>query len=337
MKIEKLPSGSYRMRKMYKGKMYSVVTDYKPTQKEAIQLMSEELDKVRGGNSDKKFKDAAEEYLNMKSNVLSPSTINGYRSLLRQYSDKFMDANILDMKHGDIQTEINSLANGRSPKTVRNLHGFISSVLGVFRPELKIYTTLPQKVKNEPYIPSDEDVEKVLKYANGTKYEIPIMLACYGLRRSEICALTVDDVEEDIIHINKALVQNEKKEWVIKTTKTMESTRDILIPIELAKKIKKQGYIYNGNPQEISRFLAKAQRKIGIEHFSIHKLRHYFASKMSAMNVPDEYIMQMGGWKTDHVMKSVYRHAMESKKKEVQKAAADEMKKIMFGDSVTNS
>lgn len=207
MKIEKLPSGSYRMRKMYKGKMYSVVTDYKPTQKEAIQLMSEELDKVRGGNSDKKFKDAAEEYLNMKSNVLSPSTINGYRSLLRQYSDKFMDANILDMKHGDIQTEINSLANGRSPKTVRNLHGFISSVLGVFRPELKIYTTLPQKVKNEPYIHSDEDVEKVLKYANGTKYEIPIMLACYGLRRSEICALTVDDVEEDIIHINKALVR----------------------------------------------------------------------------------------------------------------------------------
>ena len=36
MKIERLPSGSYRIRKMYKGKIYSVITDYKPTQKEAI-------------------------------------------------------------------------------------------------------------------------------------------------------------------------------------------------------------------------------------------------------------------------------------------------------------
>lgn len=36
MKIEKLPSGSYRIRKMYKGKSYQIVTDYKPTQKEAI-------------------------------------------------------------------------------------------------------------------------------------------------------------------------------------------------------------------------------------------------------------------------------------------------------------
>lgn len=45
MKIEKLPSGSYRIRKMYKGKTYAVITDYKPTQKEAITLMAAELEK----------------------------------------------------------------------------------------------------------------------------------------------------------------------------------------------------------------------------------------------------------------------------------------------------
>ena len=37
------------------------------------------------------------------------------------------------------------------------------------------------------------------------------------------------------------------------------------------------------------------------------KLRHYFASKMSAMNVPEENIMKYGGWETDYVMKGVYR------------------------------
>lgn len=40
MKIEKLPSGSYRIRKTYKKKLYTVITDYKPTNKEAIQLGS---------------------------------------------------------------------------------------------------------------------------------------------------------------------------------------------------------------------------------------------------------------------------------------------------------
>ena len=47
MKIEKLPSGSYRIRKMYKGNTYTVITEFKPTQKEAMQLMAEELSKVK--------------------------------------------------------------------------------------------------------------------------------------------------------------------------------------------------------------------------------------------------------------------------------------------------
>ena len=46
MKIEKLKSGSYRIRKMYKGVTYTVVTDYKPTQREAIKLLDEEMDKA---------------------------------------------------------------------------------------------------------------------------------------------------------------------------------------------------------------------------------------------------------------------------------------------------
>lgn len=337
MKIEKLPSGSYRMRKMYKGKTYTVVTDYKPTQKEAIQLMSEELDKARGGSADKTFRNCAEEYIKMKSNVLSPSTIKGYRSLMSQYSERFMNMNLLRIENADIQMEINSLSVGRTPKTVRNFHGFISSVLGVFRPDIKIYTTLPKKVKNEPYIPSDEDVRRILEVSKGTEYEIPLVLACYGLRRSEICALALDDIEGDILHINKAIVLDENNEWVIKSTKTTESTRDIVIPEEIIERIREQGYIYRGHPNSILRFLDKTQKELGIPCFSLHKLRHYFASKMSAMHIPDADIMRMGGWKTDYVMKDVYRHAMEYKNKEAQKKASDEFKKILFNDeSVTN-
>ncbi len=330
MKIEKLPSGSYRMRKMYKGKTYTVITDYKPTQKEAIQLMSEELDKVKGKQKEMTFREAAEEYIESKRNVLSPSTIKGYRACVSMFSDRFLDKNVNDITQIDIQKEINVLAACRSPKTVRNYHGFMTAVLNMFNPSLKINTTLPQKVKNEPYIPSDEDIKKILDVAKGTKFEIPIILACYGMRRSEICALTTEDIDGDVIHINKALVPGENGEWITKTTKTTESTRDIVVPEEICKKIIKQGYVYADCPDSISRFLAKEQKRLDIPLFSLHKLRHYFASKMSAMHIPDENIMKMGGWRTDHVMKNVYRHAMQDKEMEAQREAAKKLGDALF-------
>lgn len=126
---------------------------------------------------------------------------------------------------------------------MRDYHGFVTAVMGTFYPALRISTTLPQKVKSEPYTPSSEDVKRILEAVKDTDFEVPVTLACYGLRRSEICALTPEDVDGDILHINKALVQAADGEWVIKSTKTTGSTRDIVIPQELAEKIKCQGYI----------------------------------------------------------------------------------------------
>ena len=63
MKIEKLPSGSYRIRKMYKGKVYTIVKDYKPTQKEAIELMADKLKKAESKEVHLTFQKAAESYV----------------------------------------------------------------------------------------------------------------------------------------------------------------------------------------------------------------------------------------------------------------------------------
>ena len=319
MKIEKLPSGSYRIRKMYKGKMYTVTFERKPTQKEAMLAMADELQKIQRKHESMDFKAAADEYIESKKNILSPTTIRGYNSAMKTISKRFQGLNIHDITALDIQTEINLLSKEHSPKTVRNYHGFISAVLGMFQPNLRISTTLPQKVKNEPYIPSDEDVRKILEYAKGTEYEIPIILACHGLRRSEICALKPEDISADVVRINKAMVENEELEWVIKTTKTTSSTREVIIPMEIAECIRSRGYVYNGYPGQITKFLSRAEKQLGIPHFPLHKLRHYFASKLSSINVPDADIMRMGGWETDHVMKSVYRHSMDGENQSAQR------------------
>ena len=330
MKIEKLPSGSYRIRKMYKGKTYTVVTDYKPTQKEVLQLLSDELNQIDQEHPKLTFKDAAEEYISAKKNVLSPSTIRSYKGILSNLSEKFTQKRITDISNLDVQKEINSYSKTRSPKTTRNANAFISAVLKMFCPQKVITTTLPQNIKKTAYIPTDEDVRSVLKAAQGTRFEVPLLLAVYGMRRSEICALTLDDIDGNMITINKAKVQNEQGEWVIKTTKTTDSTRTIYVPDEVIEKIKVLGKIYSGDPSRISRFLAKKQTELGLPHFSLHKLRHYYASMSHSLGIPDQYIMANGGWKTDNVLKNVYQHAMADKKQDMLNFAAEYIKEVII-------
>lgn len=330
MKIEKLPSGSYRIRKMYKGKTYTVITEYKPTQKQAITLLADALKKAESKAACLTFQKAAENYVDMKRNVLSPRTIKEYAECVGRFPEWFLKIPVVDITQIEINRIVNEFSKTRSPKTVRNYHGFISAILGTFNPSLRISTTLPQKLKNEPYSPSQEDVKRILAEMQDTPYEIPLTLACYGMRRSEICALLPEDIEGDVVHITKALVLDENKKWVIKTTKTTESTRDIIIPMELANKIKAQGYIYKGHPNTISDCLKRTEKKLGIPDFSLHKLRHYFASQMSALGVPEADILKMGGWETDHVMKSVYRHSMMEKEEKSKREAAEKLRNTLF-------
>lgn len=330
MKIEKRPSGNYRVRKMYKGQMYTVAFDHKPTQKEAMQAMAAELDKAININKQMTFRQAAESYVDMKRNVLSPRTIKEYSETAKRLPEWFCSLPVSDMDQVQINRLVNELSKDKSPKTVRNYHGFISAVMSTFNPNLKICTTLPQRVKSDPYTPSQEDVKRILEEIKGTEFEVPITLACYGMRRSEICALTAGDIEGDTVRINKAMVQNENKQWVIKTTKTTESTRSIIIHQEMADMIKDQGYVYRGHPGNITKHLERVENKLGIPRFPLHKLRHYFASQMSALGVPEADILKMGGWETDHVMKSVYRHSMMEKEERAKREAAEKLRGTLF-------
>ena len=49
--------------------------------------------------------------------------------------------------------------------------------------------------------------------------------------------------------------------------------------------------------------------------FRFHDFRHYSASIMHAIGIPDQYIMARGGWKTDTVLKAVYRNVINDEQK----------------------
>lgn len=310
MTIEQLPSGSYRIKEMQNGKMYSVTVKKLPSDRVARQLIDEKIAKGATKPTFMSFQVAAFKYIDVKSNVLSPSTIRGYNTLVRNMPEDFLMLDVEDIKTYEVQKVVNDYAKDHSPKSVHNLHGFISAVLGMFCPDTHIRVTLPQKPRKEPYTPSREDVIALLKEAESTEYYVPIYLATLSLRNSEIYALTMDDLDGDQLTINKALVRSDHGYVLKETPKTDASNRVITIPHELAERIREQGYIHGDYPLGVDKYLRRTLPKLGIPFFSIHKLRHFFASYAHDKGYTEAQIQKLGGWSTPETLRRVYRHAM---------------------------
>lgn len=87
--------------------------------------------------------------------------------------------------------------------------------------------------------------------------------------------------------------------------------------------------VYSGFPGQILRYLNRTQDALGIPRFKLHALRHYYASMSHSLGIPDSYIMQAGGWKSDSTLKAVYRHAMKDKTEEMQEFAAQYISELI--------
>ncbi len=323
-KAKKLPSGRYRVL-VYVGKGSDGKRKYESftadTRREAEFMAAEYMNsKTVRRASNITVKEAMDRYIASKENVLSPSTVREYKHSAERDLKMIHNVKISNITQEQVQIAINTEAKSHSPKTVRNIHALLSASLCMFMPNFKLNTTLPQMKKSDIKVPTDKDIKHLLSHVKGKKIEIPILLAAVGsLRRSEISALSSDDVDDQGIHVNKAMVKNEQNKWVIKLPKTNASDRYVPLPKEILSLIKaKSGNIVNMTPDKITRDFRKALKECKIAHFKFHALRHYFASVLHSLNVPDEYIMEMGGWETDSVLKKVYRHTMSDKSKEQQ-------------------
>lgn len=324
----KLPSGNYRCR-VYVGKengkdVYKSFTAPKKTLAEnmASQYLLDLEKKQRNIRSEKTFSEALADYISIKEAVLSPSTIAGYKSLEKRFLKNypgFCKMKLSDITQEDVQKLISDLSRKSSPKTVRNFHGLISSTLGK---ELMLNTTMPQKIEPNLYIPTDDDIKKLVNAVKGTEIEIPVLLGAFCLmRRGEICGLSMEDIKGNTIHVHHSLVMGSDNQYHLKAPKNNSSDRYINVPDFVIDKINEKGYITKLTPNAITSMLHRILKSNNIPLFRFHDLRHYSASIRHALNIPDAYIMAEGGWKTDTVLKSVYRHALKDKANEMQDRA----------------
>lgn len=313
--VRKLKSGSYHYRKQIDGKRICITFDHKPTEKEIQKALAKEISELGERVPKNAFGKCCKDYIEVKRPVLSPSTIKGYVAQINAISDDLKKMDINQITQVDIQREISDHSKTHSAKSTSNFHGFISAVLGMYRPSLHLSTTLPQKVKFEAYTPSENDIKRILEAAKATKWSILFQLGILGMRRSEVCALSLEDLDGNKLHISKAKVQNEKGVWLVKNlTKTTEGKRTIYLPDSLVAEVQKNG-LYDGDPGTILKHLHKYQDKLGIPRFRYHDLRAFYASYAHSKGISDATIMETGGWQSDAVMKKIYRRALEEDKK----------------------
>lgn len=316
-KARELPSGAWRvevfLQRDASGKRVRK-SFTAPTPEEAEYAALEwKLGKCKDAPEDITVYDSVSRYIDAKRGVLSPSTTRIYEGILRNYFGGGFGGTKLDKLTSTIvQIWISDLSKRLSPKTVRNAHALLTAALDMFAPDLRLKTTLPAKKRPNLYTPSDEDIKKLLAHIEGKELELAVLLAAFGpMRRGEICALTSEDISGNIVNVNKSMVQGPDGLWYIKQPKTYGSYRKIEYPDFVIEKLKKiDGRIINATPEHITSRFCRAIRFAKLPHFRFHDLRHYSASIMHAIGVPDQYIMQRGGWQSDNIMKSVYRNVI---------------------------
>jgi integrase len=313
----KLPSGSWFVRVQVDGTSVCIT---KPTKKaclaEAAALKTGL--KASAKKNAHTLSNAIDRYIEDRKNVLSPSTIRGYRCIQNQRFVTMMTRDVSSITQEQWQRAINLEAKLCSAKTLKNAWGFLSTVIHDQTGQ-RITVRLPQVVANDLPFLTAEQIPAFLQALHGSPYEIPILLALSSLRRSEILAMKWEDIDlaAGCLHVHGAAVWDENDELVYrKENKNSTSRRTVpfLIPQlrEAVEKADRSGeYIIRCAPNVLRYNINKACRKAGLPEVGTHGLRRSFASLAYHLGIPEAVTMKAGGWADIYTMRKNYTKISE--------------------------
>lgn len=328
---KKLPSGNWRAR--VQTEVINRKQMYEPfiaeTEDEANYLALEFELKYKNKSKPMNLTvgEAIDKYITARDAILSPSTVREYKQERKNYLQSIMNIKLKDLTNEHVQKAINEDKKTRSAKTVRNAHCLLSSVLKAYYPNFQLTTALPQKEKTEMIMPDESNLTKILNACKGKSVEIPIILAVsLGLRRSEICGLKWDNIDFDnnTITIKNTIVMGEHGNVEKPNPKSYAGNRTLKMPTLLREKLEAikppvldDSKIIKINGQRIYKNFIKILGSLGLPHMRFHDLRHFNASVMLSLNVPNKYAAKRMGHSTEDMLKKVYQHLSERKTDEI--------------------
>ena len=321
MKATRLPSGSWRVQ-VTRDKVHHSFTA--PTKAEAICKASAFIAKKE--YSDREgvtVEEAMTNYIEAKRNVLSPSTIAQYERYAETSFPSLKTMPVGRLTSLDVQSAVNEETGRKkqrggkpvSAKSVKNAYEFLRAAVSLARPDFAMRVTLPKPVKTFRDLPTPEEVVAKVK---GTDIELPAMLAMWlSLTASEIRGIKVSSIRDGILTIDEAVVQVNGQAVHKEAAKAYDRNRRIKVPAYIMGLIEQtvawkrgEGYIEPRSGKALSSRFSRVIKG----RMRFHDLRHIFASVGLALNIPEKYLMEQGGWSSPHVMKDVYQHTFEKER-----------------------
>lgn len=326
-KAQQLPSGSWFIRLRLGGKSIPITEN---TERACIEkaraVKANLLDAKKTSASSRSLGSLLDDYIEKNEGALSPATLRGYDIIRRNRFQGYMDKPVGKI---DWQAMIrDETALGLSPKTISNGWAAVSAALHAAKlpvPDIN----LPAPIKASRPFFDDEEITRFVQAVHGTTVEIPALLALHSLRRSELCALTWDDIDLEKLEINVsgALVPDKDNNMVLRDqNKTYKSRRKIPIMIpELVTALEavpnKTGPVITCTPNNIYVRINSICKRHDLPLVGVHGLRHSFASLGYHLKIEQEIICLWGGWEDSKVVREIYTHLyqkdIENRQKEM--------------------
>ena len=321
-KARKMSSGNWYINLRLGGESINVT---EPTEKQCIktaQLIKAQY--LAGKRTEKREEKkltltaAIDNYITSRENVLSPSTIRGYRTIQRTRFQSIMKASVSDLTPERCQKAVNDEAKLCSPKTLCNAWRFLSSVIRDATDRV-VRVRLPQIVQHERPFLDPAQISVFVAAVKGDDVEVPALLALCSLRTSEIRGLLWENVDfaKGLLHVRGSVVYDEHRQLVRKeATKNVTSRRDVPMIPQLAEALKSlertDEYVIHGSIQHVYLRVNKICRANNLPEVGLHGLRHSFASLAYHLGMPAKIAQEIGGWANDQTMQRIYTHVAQA-------------------------
>ena len=244
---------------------------------------------------------------------LSDKTQVIYIKSVKRFMNYFTDKSVKEVTHNDVNGYIHSLVVGGYSRSMQNIvvsaiKLFYSKVLNKNMDIQKIER--PTREYNLPKVIAKQDIEKMLSGMSNIKHQTAILLIyAFGLRRSELLNLKLEDIDSQSMVLN---IRNAKG----RKDRTLPLSENILVRIrKYYMKCKPQVYLIEG-AKKGEPYSATSLQNIFHKHmdrvkpnnrFTLHCLRHSCATHLLDDGTDIRYIQELLGHKSTRTTE-IYTH-----------------------------
>jgi site-specific recombinase XerD len=259
--------------------------------------------------------------LSLEASNKSPSTVEVYLSALERFAE-WLEAHgrstsVTEVTRADVEGFIASLLTTRAPATAHNRFRALKTFFGWCVDEEELERSPMERMK-PPVVPdtpveivTEDELRRLFSCCSGRSFEdrrdsaILRLFADTGIRRSELAALTLADVDLDlgVVYVVGKGRRPRSAPFGRKTAQSLERymrARSRHKDAHLdALWLGIKGAMTNSGVQRVVR---ERGREAGIADLHPHRLRHYFAHSWLAQGGNEGDLMRLAGWRSRQML-----------------------------------